>query len=254
MKLWRISIALFCLTIGAAAQGAPHRIYVNLLDPRENPDYERHYVKPPTWETFGNQTQFATFRGFGMDGDKIANYAEDMEKYTKTYDLGKVLWPSISMVYGSNLGDVADEIKNRGLFLFDIWGFVPGSGSGPAGSWQQYKISPDVFALLESKLGDHWLGMDNGEQDGRYIGGYAGQMYPISDDRIEQYLNFQRHFEYMGNELGNKLSTLVSLNYGHYFLKEGIYSAIGAETAQGLPNGQVYYAFIRGAGKQYGVP
>ena len=29
---------------------------------------------------------------------------------------------------------------------------------------------------------------------------------------------------------------------------------IGAETAQALPNNQVYYAFIRGAGKQYGVP
>ncbi|MBI3118708.1 MAG: TIM barrel protein, partial [Candidatus Hydrogenedentes bacterium] len=108
--------------------------------------------------------------------------------------------------------------------------------------------------MLESKLGDHWLGMDIGEQDGRYIGGYAPQLYPMSGSRFEQYLNFQRHFEAMGNELGNKLSTLVSLNFGHYFLKEGTYTTIGAETAQGLPNGQVYYAFIRGAGKQYGVP
>jgi hypothetical protein len=50
------------------------------------------------------------------------------------------------------------------------------------------------------------------------------------------------------------MATLVSLNFGHYFLKEGIYTMIGAETAQGLPNTQVYYSFIRGAGKQYGVP
>ena len=46
----------------------------------------------------------------------------------------------------------------------------------------------------------------------------------------------------------------LSLNFGHYFLKEGTYTLIGAETAQALPNNQVYYAFIRGAGKQYGVP
>jgi hypothetical protein len=50
------------------------------------------------------------------------------------------------------------------------------------------------------------------------------------------------------------MSTLVLLNFGHYFLKEMVYTLIGAETAQGLPNGQVYYSFIRGAGKQYGVP
>jgi hypothetical protein len=58
----------------------------------------------------------------------------------------------------------------------------------------------------------------------------------------------------MGDDLGHKHATLVSLNFGHYFLKEGTYTLIGAETAQALPNNQVYYAFIRGAGKQYGVP
>ncbi len=50
------------------------------------------------------------------------------------------------------------------------------------------------------------------------------------------------------------MSALVSLSFGHYYLKEGLYKLIGAETAQGLPNGQLFYVFIRGAGKQYGVP
>jgi hypothetical protein len=95
--------------------------------------------------------------------------------------------------------------------------------------------------------------MDNGEQDGRYAGGYAPYIQPMGADRKRQYFNFQRHFQKLGDELGNKLSTLVSLNFGHYFLKEGIYALIGAETAQGLPNSQIYYSFIRGAGKQYGV-
>ena len=96
--------------------------------------------------------------------------------------------------------------------------------------------------------------MDIGEQDGRYIGGYAAQMVPASGDRFEQYLNFQRHFERCATNWATRCATLVSLNFGHYFLKEGVYTTIGAETAQALPNGQVYYAFIRGAGKQYGVP
>jgi hypothetical protein len=83
-----------------------------------------------------------------------------------------------------------------------------------------------------------WLGMDNGEQDGRYIGGFADQMSLIGSSREQQYLNFQNHFQGLGDRLGNKLATLVSLNYGHYFLKEGIYTMIGAETAQALPNSQ----------------
>ncbi|MGB9597334.1 MAG: hypothetical protein ACPL7B_13720, partial [Candidatus Poribacteria bacterium] len=214
--------------------------------------YERRHIKPPSWETFGNKIQFTSLRGFAEKDGEIINYKEEIEKYTKTHQLGNILWTAYPIIFGKNLDEVLDEIKRQGLFLFDIWGYVP--GSGPGGYWQQFKPPEGVFDLLEKILGDHWLGMDVGEQDGRYIGGYAPQMVPSSADRFHQYLYFQRHFQKMCDELGNKMCTLVSLNFGHYFLKEGVYSLIGAETAQALPNSQVYYAFIRGAGKQYGVP
>ena len=229
-----------------------HRVYSHLLDPREHPDYERRAVKPPTWETFKNRTQFTTLRGFNVQDDRIVGYAEELEKYTRTHELGDVIWPAYPILFAKNLGDLADEIKRRDLYLFDVWGYVP--GSGPGGYWQQFKAPTEALTTLEAKLGERWLGTDIGEQDGRYIGGYADQMTPASADRVEQYFNFQRHFERMGDDLGHKHATLVSLNFGHYFLKEGTYTLIGAETAQGLPNNQVYYAFIRGAGKQYGVP
>lgn len=229
-----------------------HRIYAHRLEPKEHPDYNRRPIQPPDWDTFGNRTRFTTLRGFAVQDDRIIDYTQELDKYTLTYQLGDVIWPSYPILFAQNLGDLADEIKRRDLFLFDIWGYVP--GSGPGGYWQQYKPPAGVFDLLESKLGERWLGMDVGEQDGRYIGGYASQMTPNSSSRFQQYLNFQHHFQRMCDDLGNKMSTLVSLNFGHYFLKEGVYTLIGAETAQGLPNGQVYYAFIRGAGKQYGVP
>jgi len=231
---------------------ARHLVYTHLLDPREHPDYERRHVRPPTWETFDNRIRFTSLRGFSVMDDKIVDYSQEIEKYTKTHNLGDVIWASYPIIFAENLGDLADEIKRRKLYLFDIWGYVP--GSGPGDYWQQFEPPEGVFELLESKLGERWLGMDIGEQDGRYIGGYAPQIVPLSSDRFQQYLNFQRHFQRMCDELGNKVCTLVSLNFGHYFLKEGIYTLIGAETAQGLPNGQVYYAFIRGAGKQHGVP
>ena len=234
------------------ANPPPHRVYSHLLEPGEHPDYARRAVKPPTWATFKQRTQFTCLRGFGMKEDQITGYAEELERFTRTHELGDVIWPSYPILFAKNLGDLADEIRRRDLYLFDIWGYVP--GSGPGGYWQQFQPPAQAFATLESKLGERWLGTDIGEQDGRYIGGYANQMTPASGSRFEQYLSFQRHFERMGDDLGHKHATLVSLNYGHYFLKEGTYMLIGAETAQALPNNQVYYAFIRGAGKQYGVP
>jgi hypothetical protein len=235
VELSVLGITVLCASFGSI--DFQYRVYSHLLDPREHPDYERRHVRPPTWETFGHRTRFTSLRGFGIQDDRIIGYKEE---------------PSYPVIFGKNLDEVADEIKMRNLFLFDIWGYVP--GSGPGDYWQQFEPPEGVFEMLESRLGERWLGMDVGEQDGRYIGGYAPQMIPTSASRFQQYLNFQRHFQRMCDDLGNRMCTLVSLNFGHYFLKEGVYTLIGAETAQGLPNGQVYYAFIRGAGKQYGVP
>ena len=251
--MWAAGLGLAALIAVAQPDSAtPRRVYSHQLEPREHPDYDRRAVKPPNWDTFKNRTQFTCLRGFGVENDKLVGFQEELEKYTRTYELGNVIWPSYSTLFATNLAELADEISRRDLYLFDIWGYVP--GSGPGGYWTQFTPPASAFATLESKLGERWLGTDIGEQDGRYIGGYANQMSPASASRFEQYLNFQRHFEKMSDDLGHKHSTLVSLNFGHYFLKEGTYTLIGAETAQALPNSQVYYAFIRGAGKQYGVP
>jgi len=236
----------------AAKPKPAHRIWTQLLEPREHPDYHRRAVQPPSLDDFGRRTQFTSLRGFDVQGDRIVGMAQEIEKYTRTHQLGDVIWPAYPILFATNLVELADEIKRRDLFLFDVWGYVP--GSGPGGYWQQFKPPQENFSMLESHLGARWLGTDIGEQDGRYIGGYANQMTPASANRMEQYLNFQRHFERMSDDLGHKHAALVSLNFGHYLLKEGTFTLIGAETAQGLPNSQVYYSFIRGAGKQYGVP
>lgn len=226
-------------------------IYPHLLNPRNFPNDKRRYVKPPDWNTFTNKTHFITLRSFRVENNKIVDFSRDLNIYTRIYQLGDIVWPNHQFLNAGNVPDLVEEFKRRALFLFDIWGYVPGSGPG---TWTQFKLSPELSELFSSQLGDHWLGMDNGEQDGRYIGGYALQMYPSAAPRQYQYLNFQQHFEELTDDLGNKMSTLVSLSFGHYFLKTGLYTMIGAETAQALPNTQIFYSFIRGAGKQYGVP
>jgi hypothetical protein len=236
----------------AADSEAKFKVYGQLLNPREYPDDGRRHVKPPDWNLMGDQTHFTTLRQFRVSNGKLVGFADDLERFTRTFDLGDVVWPNHSFLSATNIPDLVDEMKHRNLFMYQIWGYVP--GSGPGGQWQQLGLSPELSRLFEEKLGDHWLGMDMGEQDGRYVIAYSSQMYPSSADRPQQYLNFQRHVEEIEAESGNKMAGLTAITFAHYLLKEGLYTMIGSEAAQEHPNAQVFYAFNRGAGKQYGVP
>ena len=256
-----LAFGLFCTGLFAtlyaqdpenSGTSAGIRLYSYRMDPAERSDVKRYDVQPPSWKTFEDKTQFIALRSFPSKDGVGLDFGTTIDRFQKE-DLGRVIWPHAGTIYFKNLNELADVIRERNLYLFDFWGYVPGSGPRESGDWTQFRADPAQFRLLEEKLGDRWLGMDNGEQDGRYVGGYAPFHATGDDSRFEQYLCFQRHFERLSEDLGNRLATLVSLNFGHYFVKEGSYTLIGAETAQALPNAQIYYSWIRGAGKQYGV-
>ena len=220
--------------------------FPHLLNPRVHPDDSRRRVPVPTWETFENVTQFITLRDLAQ-----TSWREDLERYTEEFKLGRIVWPLLNLLHCAHLAQVLEEIRRRGLYLFDLWSYVPGSPL--EAPWSNITPPPGMVRHLRRTLGERFLGIDNGEQDGRYIWATAEQQCPRAQSRFAQYLSFQRHFEKLCDELGNHMTALTSLTLGHYFLKEGNHVLLGAETAQALPNGQLYYAFIRGAGKQYGV-
>ena len=220
--------------------------FPHLLDPRIHPDDARRSVRVPTWETFEHTTGFITLRDLAQ-----SDWREDLERYTEQFKLGRVIWPLLNLLHCSHLAEVLDEIRRRGLYLFDLWSYVPGSPL--EGAWSNITPPPGMVRHLQRTLGDRFLGIDNGEQDGRYVWATAEQQCPRAQSRFAQYLSFQRHFQKLCDELGNHMTALTSLTLGHYYLKEGNHVLLGAETAQALPNSQLYYAFIRGAGKQYGV-
>jgi len=141
------------------------RIYNYPMNPRQHPDDGRRFVKPPDADTFGNQIQFMALRS--LEGD----YKKSLDTYTIKYGLGNIIWPAYPFIYRTDLPEIVQELKKRDLYLFDIWGYVP--GSGPGGYWQQFVVPQSTFNLFEKELGNRWLGMDNGEQDGRYVGGFA---------------------------------------------------------------------------------
>lgn len=225
-------------------------VYSHPLAVADHPDYARRHVKPPTRALFGNRPHFMALRELTEKG-----YRADLDRYVARDRLGDVIWANAIMLGNPNLAEQVAELKKRGYFLFDLWGYVPGFSLGT--HFGEFTVADATRELLERELGDHWLGMDCGEQDGRYVSpfyGFSRQREPFDGDPVAQYLNFQRHFEYLHRMSGNRLAALVSLTYGHYLAKEGCYTLMGAETAQSLPNAQIYYSFLRGAGKQYGVP
>jgi hypothetical protein len=64
------------------------------------------------------------------------------------------------------------------------------------------------------------------------------------------YLRLMRYFDRMADDLGGRLMALNSLYFVHH-VRTGLYTTLGSETAQGLPNAQLFYAFLRSAARQY---
>ena len=158
----------FLFLLGCAAMGAgdsAKRIYVNRFDPADPPDHGRYTPTPPDWSVFGNKTLFICCRGIetvtnpetgnevGLDFDKwYAPYAESR--------LGTILWPHQEGMYIENFEDFVRWAKEKGLFVFDFWGYVPGCGPHCAGDG--YKIGLSRRNLIFSNqfweiIGSVWI-------------------------------------------------------------------------------------------------
>lgn len=224
------------------------RLYPHLLTPTENPDYERYAVLHPDRDVFEPIPQFATLRTLPSEKTVLVNYTQLIEKYCLNLNttLGRMVWPGgPTLIFASNYADFVKYVAEKELYITSVHGFSPVSAG--------FFPPREVLDYLEAVLGSRWLGMANGEQDGHYFGVFVREELPANNKRVRQYLNFREYFRGMEAILGPKLTTLLSSTYPHYQLKSGLYTIAGAETSQHGPNAQVRYAFIRGAGKQYGV-
>ena len=231
---------MFFTTLLVASVG----VYGHYHDIATHPDETRRRVHPPTRETLGNRLHFCPFRD--IDGD-LGKVQRQIDR-ANALGLGDFINADYLFVFHGLREDALSLVKKNGWFLYDLWGFVPGNGENC--SWGQRDIPPGTSERFAAVLGDHWLGMDNGEQDGRWIQQYSY----LARTKEEAFDRFHDHFAEFDRLMGHKLCAVESLNFGHYFLRTQNYAFLGCETAQSLPNSQVYYAFIRGAGKQYGVP
>ena len=246
MRLIFISIALLFLT-----NTYSQTIRKELLNFKNHPYNAYKNIQPVDWGDFGNRTHFTVLRHLQKDQNNNLSFEHQMKNYCDAHELGDVIWPNSSLLTANNIADFVKAIKDRNAYLYQIWGYVPGN---PSGEWHQFTLSDSISNIFENTLGSRWLGMDIGEQDGRYLGCYAHYQTGKMQSRFNYYMRFRGHIGRIERDMNNKVTGLLTMPYGHYMAKEGIYTSLASESAQMHPNGQVVYAMIRGAGKQYGVP
>lgn len=225
------------------------------VNPEEYPDFYDRKVSPVTWGELGNRFHTTALRGFHMDKNGyLDKYKEEIELFTRTYDLGDILWLHYSFIFAKNFKEAVHYIKGKGLYVFDPWGYVPSASNNAYGEYKT-AVTPngDAHQYLLQVLGSHFLGWDNGEQDGRFFAHYASLFCPSPQNRREAYEGFSKYFHHLDNDMANYLIVLLGMYFAHYMAHFGNHRLLGAETAQALPSVPPWYAFIRGAGKQYGI-
>jgi hypothetical protein len=217
--------------------------------PEGHPLFASTDPKPVTRATLGYDLRFCGARS--IDANSLRNFHDD-------YDFGDICWPHIGILpqrrdFGSDADYAAAlrgleerliDVRDRGLVLWDIWGYVPNNEAGPTP-----RVTPEHHEVLTRVLGDRFLGYDNGEQDGRYIGSYADRDSIV--DRRSGWDAFVKWDEGICNDGMNYMNATGSLNFSHYYGERGA-RTLGLETAQGLPSDTLMFAFLRGASKQYG--
>lgn len=212
-------------------------IYPFYIDVTKYPDYSRRQFHVPSWETFDNKVHLVGKR-YGITTSNIPGIVGDILR-------PNLWWPQRQ---GSELQNLCNAINNAGKYVWNVGGYIP-ELPDHAGSFY-------YSSILKSQelLGDRFIGMDVGEQDGRYVWQYNSQYY-LSYDQKEEYQKFHRMFTKVTEDQGDKMTLLTTLWGWHYPVKDGVSMIQAAETQNkaAVTSAQVQYSFLRGACKQYGT-
>jgi hypothetical protein len=231
-----------------------------LVDPRTYPGYSRRPFAAPTWETFGNRPQLVGGRYHGVKWDITE---EDLTRLVppgepladRPWFVGRVYRPDLGILRANDEDFRAglERMRDTGMYLFNIGGYGPGSPR--KGSFGQALIPAERLDALRGILGERFLGFDLGEQDGRLHNVFERVQLPAPRTAVAAHRLFHDWCDRVIDDQGGRLSLLSVLWNWHHPIRDGAMTLAGAEcqNKHGVANSQVQYAFLRGAGKQYGV-
>ena len=249
-----VLVVAFCVWVAAvqAADLGPlpaPAIYQRLVDPTEYPAYDRRDFHAPSWKTFNGRPQMVGWRLAVRDNvtkkllDELPSADDDLTG--RNWFVGRVYRSSMPFAQLKEPEFSHDIWRKKDLGVY-VWGDGYARGA---------PVTSDRSDVLEKVLGDRWLGFNLGEQDGRYHDGFEGRQLPAPRTGSGQHKLFRDWFDRSIDEQGGRMSLQTALWGWHYPAQDGAMALIGCEAADklGIANSQVQYAFLRGAGKQYGL-
>ncbi|KXB06785.1 hypothetical protein AKJ51_02855 [candidate division MSBL1 archaeon SCGC-AAA382A20] len=245
------------------SEGIP-TVYNKAIFPALSEEFKTRHTKPITVKELGGNYLTAGLRNFPFKNGKvdIEKLRDEFEKWhnprlkvgestrddTK-HNFGNALWLNINFLRALNWKKAIEEVKKRNLYIVDCWGILPGCKEGPKGgpSWD---IPEDVHRFLNNDLEEHFLGWDNGENDGRWFWQAMRNWVPPVN-RKKAYQHFVNWFRPFLSDIKNYAIALCGLTFPHYFAQMEGHRMIGAEFLQALPSVPMWSAWVRGAARQY---
>ncbi len=225
-------------SVESAIQAAP-AVYPYYVDPAAYPDYARRPVTVPSWSDFDNRPQLVSGRDRHMH-------------YYPPPNAGNVSRPMLGWANKpiNQFRSDVDKLAETGRYLHNIGGLGPNPYASGYGEWY---IPQDRHDYIMQRLGHHFTGWDLGEQDGRYAWWYKRYQQVFIPDKVKQYQVTQPYIDRFGDIAHQVGSELYVTWYWHQPIKEGYTILAAAEMQNKITSGQLQYAYIRGACKQYGI-
>lgn len=254
----RSLVAVALLLLASPVSSAP-RLFPSLPSPARHALYARHFTQPPELAQYASRPNcssfcagFAAVRDFDMSSN--SSWAPTLDLYLGEEQdgglgLGNIVWPSYHAALSPAWPQLAALLRSRGVAATDLAGFVPGGVQ----DFDARSAEPS-FSAGAAVLGSLYLGFDMGEQDVRYLWGYAHHVsLPGPSQRAEQLAAFLDYSSNIELKAEGRLVALSSSVYAvHHWAKSGLYTLLGSETSQSNGNAQILLAFDRGAAKAYG--
>ena len=233
------------------------KVYTHLVVPEDYPDYDENTTHKLTRKDFGRQIRFTGLKFLSYDPEtgRLTHIEQDVRLFTEELKLCDCLTPHWTTLLAPNFRELVELVREKGLYLGNFWGFVPGFEAVPAQRllWGEFSVPEKAHRALAELPGDLFMGYESGENDGRYIGSYALRSAKASRNHREGYRAFVDFSERIGRTLNDRILQFSSINTVHYLAKQGNLTILGAETGLSLLNSPMWYGFIRGAAKQYGL-
>ncbi|QQE11291.1 hypothetical protein JD969_17605 [Planctomycetota bacterium] len=243
-------------------------VYPYLHRPERYPDYKFRPTPPPTWKTFNGRMELRTSDSFDMNGQartimvrQIVNKNND-ERVADVLVDGKVmrveeetLLPagnySKFLKFMNEWDDEGGMLRLAGYKIFRVPEIDKQNFNRMVGMEGSFAgIANDMYGIL----GDRYLGMQFGESDASYLNLSPYYIFPSPRTKLGNYWPFHDYFADYGDNVGNRVMVHNNNLWHHYTAREGIVTAVeGQNFVRNDGFIRLHNAFMRGAGKQYGV-